>query len=93
MTNLTDCGYRFGLTGTLDGTQTHRLVLEGLFGRVKNVTTTKELIDSKKLADFKIKALILSIVKHHVKPIRSQSTKRKLNFSYRHKNGTNLLQT
>ena len=59
MTNLTDCGYRFGLTGTLDGTQTHRLVLEGLFGRVKNVTTTKELIDSKKLADFKIKALIL----------------------------------
>lgn len=59
MTNLTECGYRFGLTGTLDGTQTHRLVLEGLFGRVKNVTTTKELIDSKKLADFKIKALVL----------------------------------
>jgi superfamily II DNA or RNA helicase len=59
MTNLTECGYRFGLTGTLDGTQTHRLVLEGLFGRVKNVTTTKELIDAKKLADFKIKALIL----------------------------------
>jgi superfamily II DNA or RNA helicase len=59
MTNLTECGYRFGLTGTLDGTQTHRLVLEGLFGRVKNVTTTKELIDTKKLADFKIKALIL----------------------------------
>lgn len=59
MTNLTECGYRFGLTGTLDGTQTHRLVLEGLFGRVKNVTTTKELIDTKKLADFKIKALVL----------------------------------
>ena len=59
MTNLTECGYRFGLTGTLDGTQTHRLVLEGLFGRVKNVTTTKELIDTKRLADFKIKALVL----------------------------------
>lgn len=59
MTNLTECGYRFGLTGTLDGTQTHRLVLEGLFGRVKQVTSTKELIDSGKLAQFKIKALIL----------------------------------
>lgn len=59
MTNLTDCAYRFGFTGTLDGTQTHRLILEGLFGRVKKVTTTKELIDKGKLAKFKIKALIL----------------------------------
>ena len=59
LTNLTDCKYRFGLTGTLDGTQTHRLVLEGLFGRVKQITTTKELIDTGKLADFKIKALVL----------------------------------
>ena len=32
MTKLHLCKYRFGLTGTLDGTQTHRLVLEGLFG-------------------------------------------------------------
>jgi len=32
MTKLHQCKYRFGLTGTLDGTQTHRLVLEGLFG-------------------------------------------------------------
>ena len=34
MTKLIDCKYRFGMTGTLDGTQTHRLVLEGLFGKV-----------------------------------------------------------
>jgi len=27
LTKLTECKYRFGLTGTLDGTQTHRLVL------------------------------------------------------------------
>jgi superfamily II DNA or RNA helicase len=59
LTNLTECKYRFGLTGTLDGTQTHKLVLEGLFGRVKQITTTKELIDSGRLAKFKIKALIL----------------------------------
>ena len=39
--------YRFGLTGTLDGSQTHRLVLEGLFGKVLKVVTTKELIDNK----------------------------------------------
>lgn len=59
LSKMTHCKYRFGLTGTLDGTQTHKLVLEGLFGKQFSVTTTKELIDSGKLADFKIKALVL----------------------------------
>lgn len=51
--------YRIGTTGTLDGTQTHRLVLEGLFGPVYKATTTSELIDKGHLADFKIKCLVL----------------------------------
>lgn len=59
MTKLHQCRYRFGLTGTLDGTQTHQLVLEGLFGPVEKVTTTKELIERKTLADLKIKCIIL----------------------------------
>ena len=59
---LTSCSktkYRIGLTGTLDGTKTHKLVLEGLFGTVKRVVTTKELIDKNELAKFEIKCLIL----------------------------------
>ena len=60
MSNLNNCRYRFGFTGTLDGTETHKLVLEGLFGAVRRVTTTSELIDQKHLADFKIKAIVLS---------------------------------
>ena len=59
MTKLYLCNYRFGLTGTLDGTQTHQLVLEGLFGPVEKVITTKELIEEKTLADLKIKCIIL----------------------------------
>jgi len=59
MTKLHQCKYRFGLTGTLDGTQTHQLVLEGLFGAVENIITTKKLIDIKTLADLKIKCIIL----------------------------------
>ena len=51
--------YRIGLTGTLDGTKTHKLVLEGLFGVTKRVVSTKELIDKKQLSDFEIKCLIL----------------------------------
>jgi superfamily II DNA or RNA helicase len=59
MTNLTQTKYRIGTTGTLDGTKTHKLVLEGLFGPVKKVITTKELMDSKHIADFSIKCLVL----------------------------------
>ena len=69
MTKLYLCKYRFGLTGTLDGTQTHQLVLEGLFGPVEKVITTKELIEEKTLADLKIKCIIL---KH--KNIRERMT-------------------
>jgi superfamily II DNA or RNA helicase len=59
MTSLINTKYRIGLTGTLDGTATHKLVLEGLFGSVKKVTTTKELIDKGQLSDFEIKCLVL----------------------------------
>ena len=59
MTKLTDCKYRFGFTGTLDGTETHKLVLEGLFGQVKSFVKTKDLIDAGTVADLKIKILAL----------------------------------
>ena len=59
MTKLHQCKYRFGLTGTLDGTQTHQLVLEGLFGGVEKIVSTRELIDKKTLANLKIKCIIL----------------------------------
>ena len=60
MSKLSSCRYRFGFTGTLDDAKTHKLVLEGLFGTVRKVTTTAELIEQKHLADFKIKAIVLS---------------------------------
>lgn len=59
MSQCINASYRIGLTGTLDGTKTHKLVLEGLFGKVNKITTTKELMDNKQLAEFSIKCLIL----------------------------------
>ncbi len=59
MSKLNACRYRFGFTGTLDGTQTHKLVLEGLFGPVRRVITTAELIYQEHLTKFEIKAIIL----------------------------------
>ena len=59
MTKLTKCKYRVGLTGTLDGTKTHKLVLEGLFGNVNKVVSTTELMEKGKLSDLKIFCLVL----------------------------------
>jgi superfamily II DNA or RNA helicase len=59
MSQCINAKYRIGLTGTLDGSKTHKLVLEGLFGEVNRVATTKELIDNKQLANFMIKCLVL----------------------------------
>ena len=73
MEKLVDCQYRFGFTGTLDGAQTHKLVLEGLFGPVKKVTTTKELIDQKHLSAFKIKCIVLK----HPDPVCKDILKKK----------------
>jgi superfamily II DNA or RNA helicase len=63
MSQAINSSYRVGLTGTLDGTHTHKLVLEGLFGSVYKSVTTKELIDNKHLADFSIKCLVLKYSK------------------------------
>ena len=60
MNKSTEAKYRYGLTGTLDGTQTHKLMLEGLFGPVYKVTTTKELQDNETLAPLDIKVLLLN---------------------------------
>jgi len=51
--------YRIGTTGTLDNKKVHKLVLEGVFGKVYRVTTTKKLMDSGKLADLNIMCVVL----------------------------------
>jgi superfamily II DNA or RNA helicase len=51
--------YRIGTTGTLDNKKVHKLVLEGVFGPVHRVTTTKKLMDSGKLADLNIMCVVL----------------------------------
>ena len=59
MTKTVGTEYKFGFTGTLDGTTTHKLVLEGLFGPVEKVTTTDELIKKGTLSEFNVKCLEL----------------------------------
>jgi superfamily II DNA or RNA helicase len=59
MTKLHHAKYRFGFTGTLDGTQTHKWVLEGLFGPSYKVTRTDELMKEGHLSKLDIQCLVL----------------------------------
>ena len=59
MNKCENAHWRFGTTGTLDGTKTHRLVLEGCFGNVTKVITTKELMEDGKVANLDITCLVL----------------------------------
>jgi superfamily II DNA or RNA helicase len=80
MTKLVNAEYRFGTTGTLDDTQTHKLVLEGLFGRVKKVITTKELIDKNQLAKFDIKAITLKYPEQYCKTVSTKKYHEEIDF-------------
>jgi len=80
MEKLPNCKYRFGFTGTLDDTQTNKLVLEGLFGSVMKVITTKELIDDKTLSDFRIKCLVLKYPDSECKRMKGSSYVEEMDF-------------
>ncbi len=59
MTKLHHAKYRFGFTGTLDGTQTHKWVLEGLFGASYKIVKTAELMAKGHLSKLDITCLVL----------------------------------
>lgn len=59
MERMPDVKYRIGTTGSLDDKKVNRLVLEGIFGSLHRVTTTKKLQEEGRLADLKITALLL----------------------------------
>lgn len=71
LNKMPDCAYRIGTTGTLDDSKTHKLILEGIFGAVHRVTTTKSLIKNQQLADLEIQCLIMKYSEEDCKSVRS----------------------
>ena len=85
LNKMTACKYRYGFTGTLDGTQTHKLVLEGLFGPVMQVIQTKELIENKTLSDFRIKAIVLKYPEEVCKEMKQAKYQDEIKFLIQNK--------
>ena len=84
MEKLVGCKYRFGFTGTLDGSVTNKMTLEGLFGSVNKVITTSELIEQKYAADLKIKSIILGYDEDTRKLAKNFSYQDEMDFLVRH---------
>jgi len=80
MSNAVNCKYRFGLTGTLDGSFTNELVLQGLFGKIYKTTTTSDLIEQKFLANLKISAILLQYSPSIRKALKGADYPTEINF-------------
>ena len=91
MTKLINCDVRVGTTGTLDDSKVNKLVLEGLFGPVFKVISTKELIDRKQLADFKIKCIVLKYPEATCKAVKGFAYPDEMNFIVSHEGRNNFI--
>ena len=91
MTKLLDCKYRIGLTGTLDGAHTHKLVLEGLFGAVNKVTSTKKLMDKKQLSNLVVRCLILKHTDENCKMIANGKYQDEIDYLVSSKSRNNFI--
>ena len=83
--------YRFGTTGTLDGTQVNKLVLEGLFGTKFSVTSTKELMDKKHLAELSIDCIVLKYDKNVIKLHKKDSYQDEMKFLIQNERRNNFI--
>ena len=86
MSKLRDTKYRYGFTGTLSGAQTHKWVLEGLFGPSYKVTQTKDLIDKGHLSKLDIRIIVL---KHE--PIQFETYQEEINYIISHEKRNNFI--
>ena len=72
--------YRFGFTGTITDTEVHRLILEGLFGTVTQVTTTHELVKAAQLAPIRVKLCVLHYPESTRKQVRHFNYQEEVDF-------------
>ena len=84
MNKATEAEYRYGTTGTLDGTQTHELVLQGLFGKTYKVTTTRDLQINEVLAELNIKRIVLNYDKKVREDFGQRTYREEIDFIVEH---------
>ena len=81
---MTICKYKFGLTGTLSESKTHKYVLEGMFGPVYTIVTTKQLMQSKRAANLEIYCVVIKYPKSDRKAVKGMLYKDEVEFLISH---------
>ena len=92
MNKLKNAWMRIGTTGTLDGSEVHELVLEGCFGPVYKVTTTKALMDSDTLAKMKIESLVIKYSDETRKGFGKKKYQEEIDFLVSHEKRNKFIQ-
>jgi len=91
MEKNTNCPYKLGFTGTLDGKNVHKLLLIGLFGKTKQIITTKDLIDRGDISKLKIKCLRLAYSKQECADVKHLKYPDELKFLQSHGQRTKFI--
>lgn len=84
MERLQNVKYRIGTTGTIDNKKLNQLTLEGLFGPVHRVTTTKELMDTGKVVKIDINCLVLKYADEYRKAAKEKNYQEEIDFIVGH---------
>ena len=86
MNRLVNTKYRLGTTGTVQDDKFSKLTLEGAFGPIFDIITTKELIDSKQLVDLQIKCLMLQYPEEVKKLFKSAEYQQEMDYIVQNEN-------
>ena len=87
----TFCRYKFGTTGTLTDCKTHKLVLEGLFGKTYTATTSKELMDDKHISKLNIQCLQLEYPEEERETLKKATYQEEIDFIVSHQKRNNFI--
>jgi superfamily II DNA or RNA helicase len=91
MNKSIEAEYRFGTTGTLDGTTVHKLVLEGLFGPTYTSVTTVKLQEDEHLAKLDIDIILLKYKRELCQLTDGRSYQDEIDFIVRYEKRNNFI--
>lgn len=82
--SLVNAQYRLGTTGTIQDEKVSKLSLEGSFGPVYKVTTTRQLMDAKQVTNLKIKCITLKHTPDECKLLKGADYQKEMDFIVTH---------
>jgi superfamily II DNA or RNA helicase len=84
MEKLKNCPVKIGLTGTLDGSQVNKLVLEGLFGPVVQIEKTANLMAKGQVAKLNVQCIVLKYPDEEKKAVSKMSYQEEIDYIVTH---------